>query len=76
VQALLLLGRLLDTSSGGTLNGIRHLRESFQIGAAAVFLADELLYSGRHKELIRASFSRRGIGPSCIREWQSRQLVS
>jgi hypothetical protein len=76
VQALLLLGQLVDTGSGGTLNGIRRLRVSFQIGAAAMLLADELLHSGCHQELIRTSFSRRGIGPPSIRECQPLRLVS
>jgi hypothetical protein len=76
VQALLLLGQILDLSDGGNLNGIRRLRESFQMGAAAMLLADELLHSGRYKELIRASFSRRGIGPPSVHEWQPRRLVS
>src|SRR6267378_2200414 len=46
VQALLLLGQLVDASSDKTINGIRRLRRSFQIGAAAMLHADELLYSG------------------------------
>jgi hypothetical protein len=32
--------------------------------------ADERLYSGRHREVILASFVRRGIKPQDIREWQ------
>jgi hypothetical protein len=77
VQALRLLGQILDTSSRGTLNGIRRLRESFQMGVAAMLLADELLHSGRYQELIRTSFSRRGImAPPCVHEWQPRQRVS
>jgi hypothetical protein len=77
VQALRLLGQILDTSSRETLNGIRRLRESFQMGVAAMLLADELLHSGRYQELIRTSFSRRGImAPPSIHEWQPRQRVS
>jgi hypothetical protein len=68
VQALLLLGQLVDTSNGTTVNGIRRLRRSFEIGAAALLEADELLYSGRYREVIRASFSRRGIEPHDIRD--------
>jgi hypothetical protein len=37
--------------------------------------ADELLHSGRHRELILAAFSRRGIEPQDIGEWQVRRLV-
>jgi hypothetical protein len=76
VQALLWLGQLVDTGSGETVRAIRRLRKSFQIGAAAMLLADKLLHSGRHQELIRTSFSRRGIGPPSIRERQLLQLVS
>jgi hypothetical protein len=61
VQALLLLGQLVDESGGTTVSGIRRLRNRFEIGAAAILQADELLHSGQHRELIRASFSRRGI---------------
>src|SRR4030088_2837465 len=43
VHTLLLLGRLVDASSGNTVNGIRRLRKSFQIGAAAMLHAYELL---------------------------------
>ena len=71
VHTLLLLGQLVDTSSGNTVNGIRRLRKSFQIGAAAMLHADELLNLGRNRELIRSSFSRRGIEPQDIREWPS-----
>jgi hypothetical protein len=71
VHTLLLLGQLVDTSSGNTVNGIRRLRKSFQLGAAAMLHADELLHLGRYRELIRASFSRRGIEPQDIREWPS-----
>jgi len=71
VHTLLLLGQLVDTSSGNTVNGIRRLRKSFQIGAAAMLHADELLNLGRNRELIRSSFSRRGIEPQDIREWRS-----
>jgi hypothetical protein len=75
VQALLLLRRLADAATGETVNGIRRLRKSFQTGAAAMLRADELLHSGRHRELILAAFSRRGIEPQDIGEWQVRRLV-
>jgi hypothetical protein len=32
--------------------------------------ADELLYSGRHREVILASFCRRGIEPQDFCDWQ------
>jgi hypothetical protein len=70
VQALLLLRQLTDGTSGETINGIRRLRKSFPTGAAAMLRADELLHSGRHREQILASFSRRGIEPQDFGEWQ------
>lgn len=76
VQALLLIGQILDTSVEGNVNGIRRLRENFQMGMAAMLLADELLHSGRYKELIRFTFCRRGIAPPSVHEWQPRRLVS
>jgi len=76
VQALLLLGQLMDTSSERTVNELRRLRKRFEIGAAAVLQADEALHSGRHRELIRASFSQRGVEPRDIREWQLARLVT
>jgi hypothetical protein len=69
VQALLLLGRLVN-ESGTTVSGIRRLRKRFAIGAAAILQADELLYSGQHSEVIRASFSRRGIEPEDVCGWR------
>jgi hypothetical protein len=53
------------------VNGIRRRRRSFSIGAAAVIQADELLHSGRHRDVILASFSRRGIEPHDLRALQS-----
>jgi hypothetical protein len=70
VQALLLVGQLMDTDSGQTVNGIRRLRRSFGIGAAAMIEADEMLQSGRHRDVILAAFSRRGIEPHNMGEWQ------
>jgi hypothetical protein len=75
VQALLLLGRLMDASSEKTANELRRLRKRFEIGAAAMLQADEVLHSGRHRELIRASFSQRGVEPQDLREWQLGRLV-
>ena len=69
VQALLLLGQLRDTSGEKTVNELRRLRKRFETGAAAMLQADEVLYAGRHRELIRASFSQRGVEPQDIREW-------
>src|ERR1700730_4902409 len=71
VHTLLLLGQLVDTSSGTTVNGIRRLRKSFQIASAELLHSDEILHLGRNRELIRSSFSRRGIEPQDIREWPS-----
>jgi hypothetical protein len=71
VQGLLLLGQLPDTSGKRIVNGIRRRRRSFSIGAAAVIQADELLHSGRHRDVILASFSRRGIEPHDLRALQS-----
>jgi hypothetical protein len=70
LQTLLLLRRLVDTTGGKTVNGIRRARKNFQIGAAAMLQADELLHSGRYREMIRTSFSRRGIEPQDIAAWQ------
>jgi hypothetical protein len=69
VQALLLLGQLVNDSSGITISGIRRLRKRFEIGAAAILQANELLHSGQHRELIHASFSRRGIEPEGVCGW-------
>jgi hypothetical protein len=70
VQALLLLGQLVNESSGITVSGIRRLRKRIALGAAAILQADELLHSGQHRELIRASFSRRGIEPEDVCGWR------
>ena len=69
VQALLLLRQLGDTSSEKSVNAIRRLRRSFGIGAAAMIQADEMLHSGRHREVILAAFSRRGIEPHDFGAW-------
>jgi hypothetical protein len=69
VQALLLLGQLVNQNSGITVSGIRRLRKRFEIGAAAILQANELLHSGQHRELIRASFSRRGIESEDVCGW-------
>ena len=69
VQALLLLGQLRDTSGEKTVNELRRLRKRFETGAAAMLQADEVLYAGRHRELIHGSFSQRGVEPQDIREW-------
>jgi len=69
VQALLLLGQLLDMDGEKTINGIRRLRRSFGIGAAAMIHADEILHSGRHRDVILAAFSRRGIEPHDFGAW-------
>jgi hypothetical protein len=76
VQALLLLGQLMDTSSEKTVNELRRLRKRFEIGAGAMLQADEVLHSGRHRELIRAAFSQRGVEPQDIREGQLGRLVT
>lgn len=75
VQALLLLGQLMDTSRETAVTELRRLRKRFEIGAAAMLQADEVLHSGRHRELIRAAFSQRGVEPQDIREWRLGRLV-
>jgi fungalysin metallopeptidase (M36) len=70
VQALLLLGQLVETSGEKPVNGIRRLRMSFGKGAAAIIQADEVLHSGRHRDVILASFSARGIEPHDLRDLQ------
>lgn len=70
VQTLLLLGQLVDRGSIRTVNGIRRLRRSFGIAAAAMIEADEMLHSGRHRDAILAAFSARGIAPHDLGGWQ------
>jgi hypothetical protein len=70
VQALLLLGQRGDTSSAKNVNAIRRLRRSFEIGAAAMIQADEMLHSGRHRDMILGAFFARGIESHGLGAWQ------
>jgi hypothetical protein len=70
LQALLLLRRLADQTGEPSATGVRRLRKSYAAGLAALLEANELLNSGRHREVILASFYRRGIQPMDGCEWQ------
>jgi hypothetical protein len=70
LQALLLLGRLVDRSDEPSVRGSRALRRSFATGAAAILQANEILNSGKYKDIILSSFSKRGIQPMEYTEWQ------
>ena len=62
LKTLLLLGRLNDEQEGA-LTRLYRTRESFALGLLALLQADELLYAGRHRDLILATFFKRGIQP-------------
>lgn len=63
IKALLLIGRLSEPGREKTVTAVRHLRETYAAGLAAVLEADEELNSGRNRETILRSFGRRGICP-------------
>jgi hypothetical protein len=63
LQALLLLGRLVDRGDEPSVRGSRALRRSFASGAAAILQANKILNSGKYSDLILSSFSKRGIQP-------------
>ena len=64
LKALLLLGKLVDHAREATGTSIRRARESYAAGLNALLQADELLNAGRHRKIILASFSKRGIQPA------------
>jgi hypothetical protein len=74
LQALLLLARLVDRSDidddEPTHRATRLLRRSYAAGLAALLRADQVLNSGRCREIILSSFNSRGIQPLDSREWQ------
>ncbi|MDE3231520.1 MAG: CapA family protein [Chloroflexota bacterium] len=61
LQALVLLGQLVDPQEEPGVSGIRRARKPFTAGLAALLQADAHLYGGRHHDAIGACFSRRGI---------------
>lgn len=65
LKALLLLGQMVDheREREATITSIRRARESYSTGLAALLCADELLNAGRHRAVITAVFSKRGIQP-------------
>lgn len=64
LKALLLLGKLVPRWQEATVKNVRLTRKSFEVGLAALLLADELLYRGIHRETILEVFGRRGIWPA------------
>jgi hypothetical protein len=63
LKALLLVGQLAGRRKEVAVRGLCRARESYGVGLAALLQADELLNAGRHREVILACFSRRGIHP-------------
>lgn len=68
LKALLLMGQLLGHQRELTVISVRRARASYAGGLRALLRADELLNAGRHRDVILASFSARGIHPAPSRE--------
>src|SRR6195256_577242 len=73
LKALLLIGRLPKDGSNASIRAIRRVRKSYAVGLATLLWADELLNSSRYREIILATFSRRGIQRLAIEEgrWET-----
>ena len=73
LKALLLIGRLPKDGSDASIRAIRRVRKSYAVGLATLLWADELLNSSRYREIILATFSRRGIQRLAIEEgrWET-----
>lgn len=63
LQSLLLIGALRGDAEPPTLKSVRRARRGFGVGLRALLDADDHLCEGRHRELILATFTRRGIHP-------------
>lgn len=64
LKALLLLGKLVPRWQATTVSNVRLARKSFEVGLRALLLANELLYSGRHRKTLLEIFGKRGIRPA------------
>ncbi len=64
LQALLLIGRLFGPNGETDASGARRARAGFEVGLAALLRADEMLYEGRHRRTLLATFAARGIRPA------------
>ena len=69
LQALILIGGLIDPQRQPSITRIRRIREPFAVGVAALLQADALLYHARHHDTIVSCFARRGVTPAPL-EWQ------
>jgi hypothetical protein len=72
LKALLLIGQLPKDGSNASIRATRRLRESHAVGLAMLLWADELLNSSRYREIILATFSKRGIQPVADEEWRGK----
>lgn len=61
LKALVELGKITSPEGEAPRKYLPRLRASYAVGLASVLTADELLYSGRHREVILSCFNRRGI---------------
>ena len=64
LKALLLLGQLVELGREANVTSIRRARQTYAVGLTALIQADEVLYEGRNREPILASFARRGVQPA------------
>lgn len=76
LQALLLLGRLVDPRLEPGIKNIRRARERFTVGLAAILHADERLYGGLHRDAILTCFAQRGIAPEPDVDWMATLTAS
>jgi len=61
LQALLLIRQLPEGGHALEAKNVRRARADFDVGLSALLEADDLLFSGRHHEVILATFAKRGI---------------
>ena len=64
LKALLLMGKLVPRWQDPTVANVRLARKDFQVGLTALLLADELLNSAKHRNILLETFSKRGIWPA------------
>lgn len=61
LQALVLLGRLIDPQQELRTKSISRLRSRFGMGLSAILHADKRLFHDQHRDIIVSTFARRGI---------------
>jgi len=69
LQALLLLGKREGSAHPQTRKSTSAARGNMTAGLEALLQADEVLYAGRHQDMILATFAERGLYPRSRVSW-------